>query len=118
MSQVTQAMKPTDNVVVDSLELTEVAFAKKLKMHHRLEEKGSIVIKFSPEAFLSQLFLKKYVKNLSKKVSILISSNSKLKRELKEAKSTMTEAKRASKVAIDKLVGLEDEDYRLKAYFK
>ncbi|KAK2655178.1 hypothetical protein Ddye_008230 [Dipteronia dyeriana] len=55
------------------------------------------------------------VRTLSKKVVSLFSSNSKIKKEVEEAKSSVAETKKVSKEVIDKLVGLEDEVTRLRA---
>ncbi|TXG59614.1 hypothetical protein EZV62_014187 [Acer yangbiense] len=67
------------------------------------------------QALQSQLFLRKYVKNLSKKVSSLTFSNSKIKKELDEARSSEVRAKEAMKESV---AGLEEEAARLKASLK
>ncbi|KAK3212379.1 hypothetical protein Dsin_017085 [Dipteronia sinensis] len=55
-----------------------------------------LIEKIPPSAFQCQLFLKKDLKSLAKKVTSLTNSNSKLKKELEDAKSSEVEAKRVS----------------------
>ncbi|KAK1557038.1 hypothetical protein Q3G72_016580 [Acer saccharum] len=55
------------------------------------------------QALQAQLFLRKNVKSLSKKVSSLTSSNAKMKKDLNEAKYVEAGAKEAMKGAVEKL---------------
>ncbi|KAK0607075.1 hypothetical protein LWI29_008907 [Acer saccharum] len=66
-------------------------------------------------AIQSQIFLRKDVKNLSKKFTSLSSSNSKLKKEVRETKSG---AEKALKEVSDKLAKVEEENARLRAFLK
>ncbi|KAK1592396.1 hypothetical protein Q3G72_024187 [Acer saccharum] len=66
-------------------------------------------------AIQSQIFHRKDVKNLSKKFTSLSSSNSKLKKEVRETKSG---AEKALKEVSDKLAKVEEENARLRAFLK
>ncbi|KAK1563897.1 hypothetical protein Q3G72_034845 [Acer saccharum] len=64
-------------------------------------------------AYQAQLFLRKDVKSLSKKVSSLTSSNAKIKKDLEGARSAEASAKEAMKGAVEKwkkLKALDDDE--------
>ncbi|KAK0589221.1 hypothetical protein LWI29_011199 [Acer saccharum] len=67
------------------------------------------------QALQSQIFLKKDVKNLSKKVTSLSWLNSKLK---KEVKATKYESTKVMKEVIDKLAKVEEENAQLRVSFR
>ncbi|KAK1592162.1 hypothetical protein Q3G72_020456 [Acer saccharum] len=70
------------------------------------------------QSFQTQLFLRKDVRSLTKKVTYLTSSNAKMKKKLEEARSTETRANEAMKEAVNKLASLEEENARLRASLK
>ncbi|KAK2646248.1 hypothetical protein Ddye_021443 [Dipteronia dyeriana] len=70
------------------------------------------------QAFQSQLFLRKYVNALSKRVTSLSSLTSKMKKEVEETKYSMAEMNKVSKEVINKLSGLEEEVARVRDSLK
>ncbi|KAK0571605.1 hypothetical protein LWI29_018762 [Acer saccharum] len=70
------------------------------------------------QALQTHLFLRKDLRNLSKKVTSLTFSNAKIKKELEEARCAEAGAKEAMKGAVDKLAGLKRENASLQASLK
>ncbi|KAK2647137.1 hypothetical protein Ddye_022332 [Dipteronia dyeriana] len=66
----------------------------------------------------TQLFIRKYVGNLSKKVTSLTSSNTKMKRELDEVRFVEVGTKEALERAVEKLAILENLVAQLRASLK
>ncbi|KAK2653884.1 hypothetical protein Ddye_013740 [Dipteronia dyeriana] len=66
------------------------------------------------QALQSQLFLRKDVRSLSKKVSNPTSSNSILKKEVDKSKSDLKKLKKLTKESFEKLSRTEEDNARLR----
>ncbi|KAK0584706.1 hypothetical protein LWI29_017429 [Acer saccharum] len=71
----------------------------------RIKKKKGKRVANVPASKEAQLFLRKDVKSLSKKVSSLTSSNAKIKKDLEGARSAEASAKEAMKGAVEKVAG-------------